>query len=338
VIRPVFLMSPPRRDWALRGRANPFAAASRDTAATDDNVSFALGDAARADWLQVALAIEAAGGAVVVVDNDAHDAHDAHGDARAARARLTGLPYTAEAGLCGGDGDTAAFVLPRLTPAHRRDEPHVVAPVVARLGLRTVTLPDDVLFEGQGDVVRLGTPSSPRFCCTYGRGRWARTNARAYDAIARFVGGPTQALPFHADPWFHGNTFLGGFHHAGAALVVVCDEALVDDGAARLRAFADGARFVSITPSMSLSYATNALQVGTTVLAPLADHGPDVPGVVVDAWRALGLSVRFLALPVLFGHGGGAAVCLTNRLDGVAADGIPGDLTLAAWRARQERR
>ena len=44
---------------------------------------------------------------------------------------------------------------------------------------------------------------------------------------------------------------------------------------------------------------------------------------MMNAWRGLGLTVRFLALPALFGKGGGAAVCLTNRLWGLDVDAVP---------------
>lgn len=302
---PVFLVSPPRPDWTIRGRANVFA---RDAEAPP-------AAAARADWVAVCDAIEAAGGVCAVVDN-------------AVDAGLTGLPYTAEAGLCGRDPDTGdrVFVLPNLTPPHRQAEPGVIGPAVHRLGLSTVALPDDVRFEGQGDVIKVG----PRFVCTAGVGPWARTSVDAADVIVDLLPGPWLKLVFHADPWFHGNTFLGAWSRGRDVVVAVCDEALRDDGPALLRAFVDGARVVPLSKLETLTYATNALQVNDTVLSPAG-----VPDVVVDAWRDLGLTVRFLELPALFEKGGGAAVCLTNRLDGVGVDDVPTDMRLAAWKARQ---
>ena len=302
---PVFLVSPPRPDWTLRGRANVFA---RDAEAPP-------AAAARADWIAVCDAIEAAGGVCAVVDNGAD-------------ATLTGLPYTAEAGLCGRDPETGArvFVLPRLTPPHRQAEPDVVGPAAQRLGLHTIELPDDLRFEGQGDVIRIGD----RFVCTAGVGPWARTSLDARDAIVDVLPGPWLKLAFHADPWFHGNTFLGAWANGRDVVVAVCEAALRDDGPALLRAFVDGAHVVPLTPQETLTYATNALQVNDTVLAPVG-----VPGFVVDAWRGLGLMVHFLELPALFRKGGGAAVCLTNRLDGVTVDDVPADMRLSAWKARQ---
>ncbi|HEY1099937.1 MAG TPA: hypothetical protein VGF99_13465, partial [Myxococcota bacterium] len=187
-------------------------------------------------------------------------------------------------------------------------------------GLATTTLPADVAFEGQGDVVKVGD----RVVCTSGIGRWARTSPTAFAHYGRFLDVPALHVGFHADPWFHGNTFLGGYAHQGDVVVVVCFDALRDDGADRLKAFVDGASIVAIDAAATLTYATNALQVNDTVLAPAG-----VPDVVIDAWRGLGLRVQLLELPALFRKGGGAAVCLTNRLDGVVVDDVPAHMRLA---------
>jgi N-dimethylarginine dimethylaminohydrolase len=302
---PVFLVSPPRLDWTIRGRANVFA----------KDVPPPSAEAARADWLTVVNAIEGAGGVCAVVDNGAD-------------LLLTGLPYCAEAGLCARDPDTntPVFVLPNLTPPHRQREPDVIAPAVQALGLRTISLPVDVKFEGQGDVIAVGN----RLVCTSGVGPWARSSVAAFDHYARFLDRPALHVGFHADPWFHGNTFLGAYENDGRVVVVVCFEALRDDGADRLRTFVDGATILAIDAAATLTYATNALQVGTTVLAPAG-----VPDVVIDAWRALGLTVQLLELPALFRKGGGAAVCLTNRLDGVQAAQVPQAMRLSTWKAAQ---
>ncbi len=293
--RPLFLMSRPRDDWAIRGRANVFAA--RDGPSPD-------AVAAQRDWDLLVQAIAEAGGAVVVVVNP--------------DPLLTGLPYTAEAGFLGRDGEGPLFVLPRLTPAHRQEEPAVIARAMAGLGLRTQTLNEAVRFEGQGDVIDVGPAGTLRLVCTAGVGKWARTQSDAFACYADLLPGAALHLGFHADPWFHGNTFLGAWRQGKDVVVAVCLEALRDDGADRLRSFVDGARILPLTPEQTLTYATNALQVNETVLAP-----EGVPDVVVDAWRGLGLQVRFLSLPALFGKGGGAGVCLTNRLWGFSVGDVP---------------
>jgi hypothetical protein len=98
----------------------------------------------------------------------------------------------------------------------------------------------------------------------------------------------------------------------------VCLEALLPGEEERLRAFLDGVAIDAIDKATSLTYATNALQVNDRVLAPAG-----VPDVVTALWRELGLSVCTLSLPALFGSGGGAAVCLTNRLDGMSPSAFP---------------
>ncbi len=304
--RPLFLMSRPRDDWAIRGRANVFAEHAQSPAAKD----------AQRDWDAIVDAIGEAGGVVVGLEGP--------------DPLLTGLPYTAEAGVMGRDDDGPLFVLPNLTPPHRQGETAVVEAFLQRLGVRTRRIAPR--FEGQGDVIDVGgdpaAGGSRRFVCTAGAGRWARTAADAWGAYGALLPGPSLHLGFHADPWFHGNTFLGGYRKGRDVVVVVCFAALRDDGAERLRSFledaaGDGARIVAVTPEQTLTYATNALQVNDTVLAP-----DGVPDVVIDAWRGLGLTVRLLSLPALFGKGGGAAVCLTNRLWGLSVDDVPAD---AVW-------
>ena len=70
----LFLMSPPGRTWALRGRAN---FRSREAAPADAR-------GARREWLTLARHIEARGGTVVALPSPS--------DA------LTGMPYAAECG------------------------------------------------------------------------------------------------------------------------------------------------------------------------------------------------------------------------------------------------
>ena len=94
----------------------------------------------------------------------------------------------------------------------------------------------------------------------------------------------------------------------------------------------DGARIVAVSAEDTLSYATNALQVNDTVLAPAG-----VPDVVIDAWRSLGLRVELLELPALFRKGGGAAVCLTNRLDGVTPAMVPADMRLTTTTTNKKK-
>jgi N-dimethylarginine dimethylaminohydrolase len=279
--------------------------------------------AALAEWIGLVDAIVDAGAAVVVLplaeDDDS----------------LTGMPYVAEAGFVGRDDDGAPlWLLPTMTPAHRRGERPHIERFAAACGLATRSLP--VPWEGQGDVLvvagRDGTPS--RFICTAGEGPQARSVVDAHAMIARWLPGPALSLRFAAAPWFHGNTFLGFFSacddagRVGETVALVCFDALLPGEAERLRAFLPDVRFVALTRQESLRYATNALQIGRRVLAP-----PGVPATAHAVWRGLGLDVVEVALPTLFGRGGGAAVCLTNRLD-LDVGCVPPDLHYAVCRTR----
>lgn len=300
---PLYLMSPPRPDWTLRGRANFLSSTSAAPAPRQ----------AITDWLAVADAIEAAGGAVVVLPPSPDE-------------NLTGMPYTAEAGMLGRDDDGPVFVLPNVKPPHRRGEAAVVAAFAARLGLRTTTPAH--LWEGQGDALRV---DDDRVVHTAGEGPQARTDPAAYAEVARFLSPRSILLRFKAEPWFHGNTFLGFYRSVDGARVVAlcCAAALLPGEEQKLRGFVPDVDVVVVDAATSKSYATNALQVNDAVLAPRG-----LPSAVLDVWRALGLRVVELPLPALFSVGGGAAVCMTNRLDGLTLDAVPVDARYAATRDR----
>lgn len=304
---PLFLMSPPRADWGLRGKANFLSQASVDPPTPR---------AALRDWVSIADAVEAAGGHVVVLAPPPVES-------------LTGLPYVAEAGhtFRSDDGKPAVF-LPRMKPAHRVGETLLLAGFYAALGWETRAVPG--IWEGQGDVIRV---DAQRCVHTFGEGPHARTTAEAYAVVAPAISPRHLQLRFKADPWFHGNTFLAAYREAAGerVTVMVCPQALLGDGLEQLRAFVAPHPVVEIPSGTSRAYATNALQVGATVLAPRG-----LPDNVHAVWRELGLRVVELDLDALFRSGGGAAVCLTNRLDGVTLAQVPQHLRYreqaAAWR------
>lgn len=291
---PVFLMSYPRPDWGLRGKSNFLS--SQATSGPSPR-------GAMSDWLAVAQAIEDAGGHVLVMPpSPVHN--------------LTGLPYTAEAGeFFRDDQGQPCFLLPRMKPAHRQEEPAYTAGFVAGLGWRAVA--SEHTWEAQGDAIRLGPG---RVVHTWGQGPSARTRPEAAAQVAPLLGGQSMSLRFKADPWFHGNTFLGWFQSPAGdqGALVICPEAVSDEDLARLRAFAPEARLVSISRQESLDYATNALQVGDTVIAPSG-----VGQTMHALWAALGLQVVTLDLDTLFRRGGGAAVCMSSRLWGLAPEEVP---------------
>ena len=302
--RPVYLMSPPRLDWALRGKAN-----FRSQTAEPVNAA-----RARAEWAQLADAIVAGGGEVIVCPPSPIR-------------NLTGLVYTAEAGefYRGSDGEPR-FLLANMAVQHRHEESDWIGGFMEGLGVRTRTV--RAKWEAQGDVLRAlhGT----RVVHTFGSGKYRRTEARAYEEVAHRIGGRHIQIAFRADPWFHGNTFLNFYEGAELAprlgeeksriptVTLVCPDALVPGELERLGRFLPEAEIVQLTTEESLGYDTNCLQVGSTVIGStsMSDKAEHV-------FRGLGLDIVKLDLAELFLKGGGAPVCLTNRLWEAGASEFP---------------
>lgn len=293
---PTFLMSPPRRDWRLRGRAN-FRAREAEEVEPGP---------ARDEWTRLADAIVDCGGDVVVLPPNP-------------RKSLTGMLYTAEAGeyVRDDDGDDK-FLLPNMAVEHRRDEADWIGGFFEGLGVETLGI--DSVWEAQGDAIRAADPE--RIVHTFGEGPDARTDPASYEEVADRLSDDHLQIPFRADPWFHGNTFLNVYRRRRAdgweGLALVCPAALDAQTYDRLAAFLEDADILEIDREESLDYATNALQVGDSVLAPtgLSER-------LVDALENFGLEVLELDFDELFGKGGGAPVCLTNRLWGIDTDALP---------------
>lgn len=300
---PVFMMSPPRKDWTIRGRSN------RNSQLADAPDPML----ARDEWRRLADAIVAAGGDVVVLPPNP-------------KLNLTGLPYTAEAGEFFKRGEQRHFLLPRMGVMHRRDEAHWIGLFVGK-NLECLTHRPSVPWEAQGDCIRV--LGGAGIIHTFGSGNLKRTSPWAYRQVAWALGQRHMHLHFHADPWFHGNTFLNVYRNAYPArlgepterlreIMLVCPQALLPGELDRLRRFAPTAEIVPISVAQSRAYDTNALQVKNTVLASdtLSDGAQ-------DALRSLELDVQKLSFSELFSKGGGAPVCLTNRLWGISPDEIP---------------
>lgn len=297
--RPLFLMSPPRLDWTLRGKAN-----FRSQSADPVNAT-----KARAEWSELADAIVEAGGDVVVCPPNP-------------RKNLTGLIYTAEAGeLYRGTDGQHRFLLPNMAVEHRREEADWIGGFMEGLGIQTRAV--RARWEAQGDALRAlhGT----RVVHTFGSGKYRRTEARAYEEVAHRLGGRHIQIHFKADPWFHGNTFLNFYEGPELpprlgeeksripTVMLVCPDALMPGELERLGRFVPEAEVVRITREESFGYDTNCLQVNNTVIgsSSMSDKAEHV-------FRNLGLEVVKLDLSELFIKGGGAPVCLTNRLWGAA--------------------
>lgn len=293
----LFLMSYPRRDWQIRGATNFKSQGAAASASAKE---------AMRDWLSITEAIHEAGGHILVLDPP---------EAKA----LTGLPYTAEAGQLGRDErGEPLFWLPSMTHPHRQDEALLIEGFMRAIGLPTRRVSG--VWEAQGDMIRI---DDKRAIHSYGSGEFARTQDRAYPEVADSICPEHILIRFAADPWFHGNTFLGVYWHAEtrAAQVILCPQALDSDALQAIDDFIGDIPRLTITADSSRNYATNALQVGSTVIAP-----GGLPAEVLAFWADMKLQVVELELGQLFKKGGGAAVCLSNRLYGLSPEQVPAHL------------
>jgi N-dimethylarginine dimethylaminohydrolase len=291
---PLFLMSPPRSDWALRGRAN-----FRSREASDVDAS-----AARDEWCTLADAIVTAGGDVLVCPPPPD-------------ASLTGMIYTAEAGeVYLDDDDSPVWLLPNVAAQHRRGEKKYIRAFFDSLGVPCEDV--DAVWEAQGDAIRGKTWK--KVVHTYGVGPDARTAKDAYEEVAARLSPEHMQLEFDADPYFHGNTFMNVYLDPDEdnGLLVICPSALADEAYKSLVDFLGQIRVHKISEDESLRYDTNALQVGDTVLAPST-----ISDGTEQALQGVGLSVERLDLSELFGKGGGAPVCLTSRMWRIEASDFP---------------
>ena len=290
----LYLMSPPGKGWALRGRAN---FKSREAGA----VSPAR---ARREWLALAEAIEGLGGVVAVLpSND----------------ELSGLPFAAEAGHVLPARPGAAkprFLLSRMSAPHRRGESEPWAALAAELGFEVIELARG-FWEGQGDVARFEDTTF-----LFHGGRTDREGMT--EAIACFDG---ELLVLELrEPAFHGNMALLPLPHANRLLV--CPEVIAADGMDRLERRFGGARLKPVNVDEIQSYATNGLPIGDTWLAPSS-----VPGRVKELVKSFGMRVVELDLRELCDKAGGAARCLVCHAPGLGQnDRVPPGNRLAQFR------
>jgi N-dimethylarginine dimethylaminohydrolase len=266
----LYFMSPPSPDWALKGKSN-----FRSQSASPVNAR-----AARAEWLALAERIEALGGTVVALPPSLE---------------LTGMPYAAEAGhvMAKSDG-RVDFLLPRMKSPHRRDEATHWGALLGRMGARCVDLPNDVIWEGQGDVAHFEGVT-----LLFHGGRTTTGGMEA--ARSHFLG---EVLPVEvSEPAFHGNMALLPLEPFGRLLV--CPDVVAQSSLRRLKDRFGNAQLLEVSVDELRCYATNGLLLGRTLLAPSL-----VPGRVLEVFRSLGVSVELLSIPELCDKGGGGPRCL----------------------------
>ncbi len=268
----LYFMSPPSRGWKLRGRAN---FRSRDAGEVDATL-------ARREWLALAERIEALGGVVCAVESP----DDA----------LSGLPYAAEAGhpLPPTRGGSPRFVLPRMAARHRRLERDVWGRVMRELQFDVLDLPEDVVWEGQGDVAWFRDVTLMFF--------GGRTTKAGHDAAREFFSGEILELQLR-EPAFHGNMAL--LPLATLDRMLVCPDVILGDGLAQLEARFGKERIWTVSEDEIRCYATNGLPVGDHWVVPTV-----APKRVTDRVAEAGMQVVALPMAELCEKAGGASRCL----------------------------
>jgi N-dimethylarginine dimethylaminohydrolase len=269
----LFLMSPPGRGWALRGRSN---FRSREAAPADAS-------GARREWLTLARHIESRGGTVVALPSPA--------DA------LTGMPYSAECGqVVAREGKPPLFLLPRMMSAHRFAERDHWAPLATRMGLEVVD-PGVGIWEAHGDVAEFDGVTLLFF--------GGRTTLDGLEAAARFFPGEVLRVQVR-EPAFHGN--MAVLPLPAVDRLVVCPDVMAPESVALLEQRFGAHRLLKVTEADIRRYATNGLPLGRDLLAPTV-----MPPRIVELYEGLGLRVVSMPMPNLTEKGGGSSRCLVSR-------------------------
>jgi N-dimethylarginine dimethylaminohydrolase len=287
----LFLMSPPGRAWALRGRNN---FRSREAPQVDARQ-------ARQEWLALARELEARGGTVVALPSPSE--------------LLTGMPYAAECGqVVPREGAPPLFLLPRMMNAHRQTEREHWAPLARRMGLEVVD-PGVGIWEAHGDVATFDGVT----LLFWG----GRTTLEGLVAAARYFPGEVVHVQVR-EPAFHGN--MAVLPLPAVDRLMVCPDVIAPDSYALLRERFGEQRLLTVTEDEIKGYATNGLPVGRDLLAPSV-----VPDAVRARLALLGMRVVPLTMRELCEKGGGSSRCLVSRAQVDAATvRIPDEYRLEA--------
>ncbi|RKH06446.1 amidinotransferase [Corallococcus sp. CA047B] len=269
----LFLMSPPGRGWALRGRAN---FRSREAAPADAR-------GARREWLTLARHIEARGGTVVALPSPSDV--------------LTGMPYSAECGqVVAREGQAPLFLLPRMMSAHRFAESEHWAPLARRMGMEVVE-PGPGVWEAHGDVATFDGVT----LLFWG----GRTTLEGLEAAEPHFPGELLRVQVR-EPAFHGN--MAVLPLPAVDRLLVCPDVMAPESVALLEQRFGADRLVRVTEADIRRYATNGLPLGRDLLAPTV-----MPPHVVDLLQGLGMRVVPMPMPELTEKGGGSSRCLVSR-------------------------
>jgi arginine dihydrolase len=285
-----FLMSYPGPSWQIRGGEN---FRSKDRAPTNPR-------AAMTEWLTLCDAITRAGGRILVMPPP---------DGKP----LTGLVYTANAGALFKNGDQWQFSLSKMSVAHRQAEHDHVRAFLREAGVPVADAQHT--WEGQADIATL--PGN-RFILTWGVRSVKDSLA---EVRAKLPMGARSVDVQLRDPYFHGDTCLDAVtNRAGHTTLLAFGGALVNHSLPDLRNFIGNyAEVLAVEEDDALAYACNSLSVNGQLLIP-AGLSSGLRGQLVRR----GFTCEELALPELFGKGGGGPRCLVNELRGfVLTDDAP---------------
>jgi N-dimethylarginine dimethylaminohydrolase len=278
-----FLMSYPAPRWQIRGGEN-FRSQTRQP--TNPR-------AAMQEWLKLCDAVTKHGGRILVMPPPD------------AEPPLTGMMYTANSGALFKRGDHWAWLLSKMSVAHRQAEQAHIKAFWAEAGVPTEASAHT--WEGQADVATL--PGN-RFLLTWG----VRSVRESLDEVKRHLPLGARVLDIKLrDPWFHGDTCLDALKTRGGDTVLLAfGGALVDRTIPELRNFlGEQVEVLPIEEADCLGYAANSLCVDGTVLMPTGLS----TGLRGHLLRR-GFNIEELDLPELFGKGGGGPRCLVNELRG----------------------
>lgn len=207
-------------------------------------------------------------------------------------AGLPDLVFTANAALVRDD----LAILSRFRhPQRQKEEPHF-RHWFEEQGFRTYELQTQADFEGAGDALFCGA--------TLFAGYRIRSDIQAHDEIASVLGCRTVPLELVDDRYYHLDTC---FCPIAPGAAIYYPEAFDTYGRSALRELVDD--LIAVDPDEAARFACNAAVVGQIVVTPTG-----CPRLQAEL-AARGFAARQLPLDE-FIKAGGAAKCLTLRLDG----------------------
>ncbi|MSP60995.1 MAG: hypothetical protein EXR72_11750 [Myxococcales bacterium] len=279
-----YLMSYPGPDWQIRGAAN-FRSETRSE--TNPRRAFQ-------EWISLCDAITRAGGHILVMHPPSVEPS------------LTGMIYTANAGQLFRSSEQPLYLLSNMSVPHRQGEREFFRAFAAEAGLATAVARSP--WEGQAELQLVG---GNRFIATWG----VRSVRPSLDDIRPLLPSNAKLIDLEIQaPFFHGDTCLDPIaNRAGDVVLLAHGAALCRSSVEAIRHFVGNSIEVyPVDRDDALASACNSLCVQGTLIMPTG-ISPALRGQLVRR----GFTIEELALPELFGKGGGGPRCLVNEMRGV---------------------